>query len=384
MKVDAAAAIATTNPFPPHYIIQPMRNTFGTLFTLTTFGESHGTAVGGIVDGMPAGIEVDLSFIQHELDRRRPGQSQLTTSRKEADKVELLSGVFEGVSTGAPIGFIVYNQNQHSSDYDNLRSLFRPSHADYTYQQKYGVRDHRGGGRSSARITLSRCVAGALAKLVLRQQGISIQAYTSQVGPIALDRNYRHYDLSLTEQNAVRCPDDKQAKLMEQLIAEVKAEGDTIGGVISCVIKGCPVGLGEPEFSKLHAQLGAAMLSINAVKGFEYGEGFQGACERGSQQNDSFLPPHSAASPLPTRTNHSGGIQGGLSNGQDIYFRVAFKPVATILQQQDTVDAEGRQLTFTAQGRHDPCVLPRAVPVVEAMAAMVILDNLLLNKTIRA
>ena len=361
-----------------------MRNTFGTLFTLTTFGESHGTAVGGVVDGMPAGIEIDLSFIQHELDRRRPGQSALTTSRQEADKVELLSGVFEGVSTGAPIGFIVYNQNQHSSDYDNLRSLFRPSHADYTYQQKYGVRDHRGGGRSSARITLSRCVAGALAKLVLRQQDISIQAYTSQVGSIALSRDYRAYDLSLTEQNAVRCPDVEQAKLMEQLIAEVKAEGDTIGGVISCVIKGCPVGLGEPEFSKLHAQLGAAMLSINAVKGFEYGEGFQGVCERGSQQNDSFLPPHSAAAPLPTKTNHSGGIQGGISNGQDIYFRVAFKPVATILQQQDTVDAEGRQLTFTAQGRHDPCVLPRAVPVVEAMAAMVILDNLLLNKTIRA
>ncbi len=357
-----------------------MRNTFGNIFTLTTFGESHGPAVGGVVDGMPAGIKIDMDFIQHELDRRRPGQSRITTSRKESDRVELLSGVFEGYTTGTPIGFIVRNENQHSHDYENLRELFRPSHADYTYYNKYGVRDHRGGGRTSARITISRCVAGALAKLVLHQMGISIQAYTSQVGPIALDFDYKKYDLSKTEENAVRCPDAEKAKQMEQLITEVKGEGDTIGGVISCVVKGCPVGIGEPEFGKLHAQLGAAMLSINAVKGFEYGEGFEGASWRGSQQNDVFL---SKGDSVTTRTNHSGGIQGGLSNGQDIYFRVAFKPVATLLREQETIDIEGNATTFKAQGRHDPCVLPRAVPVVEAMAAMVILDNVLLNKTVK-
>ncbi len=362
-----------------------MRNTFGNIFTLTTFGESHGAAVGGVIDGMPAGIDIDMEFIQHELDRRRPGQSRLTTSRQEADRVELLSGVFEGRSTGAPIGFIVRNQNQHSNDYDNLRSLFRPSHADYTYYTKYGVRDHRGGGRSSARITISRCVGGALAKLALRQLGICIQAYTSQVGNIALDRDYHSYDLSQTEQNDVRCPDAEKARQMEELITQVKADGDTIGGVISCVISRCPIGLGEPEFSKLHAQLGAAMLSINAVKGFEYGEGFAGSSWRGSEQNDVFLASDNAdtQSTLSTKTNHSGGIQGGVSNGQDIFFRVAFKPVATLLREQQTVDTEGRSLTYTAQGRHDPCVLPRAVPVVEAMAAMVILDNLLLNRTVR-
>ena len=362
-----------------------MRNTFGNIFTLTTFGESHGAAVGGVIDGMPAGIDIDMEFIQHELDRRRPGQSRLTTSRQEADRVELLSGVFEGRSTGAPIGFIVRNQNQHSNDYDNLRSLFRPSHADYTYYNKYGVRDHRGGGRSSARITISRCVGGALAKLALRQLGICIQAYTSQVGNIALDRDYHSYDLSQTEQNDVRCPDAEKARQMEELITQVKADGDTIGGVISCVISRCPIGLGEPEFSKLHAQLGAAMLSINAVKGFEYGEGFAGSSWRGSEQNDVFLASDNAdtQSTLSTKTNHSGGIQGGVSNGQDIFFRVAFKPVATLLREQQTVDTEGRSLTYTAQGRHDPCVLPRAVPVVEAMAAMVILDNLLLNRTVR-
>lgn len=362
-----------------------MRNTFGNIFTLTTFGESHGAAVGGVIDGMPAGIDIDMEFIQHELDRRRPGQSRLTTSRQEADRVELLSGVFEGRSTGAPIGFIVRNQNQHSNDYDNLRSLFRPSHADYTYYTKYGVRDHRGGGRSSARITISRCVGGALAKLALRQLGICIQAYTSQVGNIALDRDYHSYDLSQTEQNDVRCPDAEKARQMEELITQVKADGDTIGGVISCVISRCPIGLGEPEFSKLHAQLGAAMLSINAVKGFEYGEGFAGSSWRGSEQNDVFLASDNAdtQSTLFTKTNHSGGIQGGVSNGQDIFFRVAFKPVATLLREQQTVDTEGRSLTYTAQGRHDPCVLPRAVPVVEAMAAMVILDNVLLNRTVR-
>jgi len=357
-----------------------MRNTFGHLFTLTTFGESHGEAIGGVVDGMPAGIEIDTTFIQQELNRRRPGQSKITTSRQEADQVELLSGVFEGHSMGCPIGFIVRNQNQHSQDYENLRTVFRPSHADYTYYNKYELRDHRGGGRSSARITISRCVGGALAKLALRQLGISVQAYTSQVGDIALERDYRLYNLDLTEQNAVRCPDQEKARQMEQLIEQVKAEGDTIGGIITCVIKGCPSGLGEPEFSKFHAELGAAMLGINAVKGFEYGEGFSGVTARGSEQNDVFVSENSS---LSTKTNHSGGIQGGISNGQDIYFRVAFKPVATLLRPQQTVDMEGNETTVTPRGRHDPCVLPRAVPVVEAMAAMVVLDHYLLNKSVK-
>ena len=350
-------------------------NTFGKLFTLTTFGESHGAAIGGVIDGMPAGIDVDIDFIQSELNRRRPGQSKLTTSRQEGDKVELLSGVFEGKTTGCPIGFVVRNENQHSQDYENLRTLFRPSHADFTYYNKYGVRDHRGGGRSSARITISRVVGGAFAKLALRQLGISIQAYTSQVGDIALERDYKKYDLTLTETNDVRCPDPEKAQEMATLIEQVKAEGDTIGGVITCVIKGCPVGLGEPEFDKLHAQLGNAMLGINAVKGFEYGEGFAGVTQRGSEQNDIFTVEHGL--PVTTKSNHSGGIQGGISNGQDIYFRVAFKPVATLLREQQTVDLDGNPTTFTAKGRHDPCVLPRAVPVVESMAAMVILDNYL-------
>ncbi len=353
-------------------------NTFGQIFRLTTFGESHGEAIGGVVDGMPAGIDIDLEFIQQELNRRRPGQSKITTSRQEADQVELLSGVFEGKSTGCPIGFIVRNTNQHSQDYENMRCLFRPSHADYTYYNKYGIRDHRGGGRSSARITISRCVGGALAKLALRQMGVSVQAYTSQVGPIALDRDYKRYDLSLTETNAVRCPDQEKAQEMEELITQVKAEGDTIGGVITCIIKGCPIGVGEPEFGKLHAALGSAMLSINAVKGFEYGEGFDGVTARGSEQNDVFLSENGL---ITTKTNHSGGIQGGISNGQDIYCRIAFKPVATILTEQDTVDIEGNATTLTAKGRHDPCVLPRAVPIVEAMGAMTILDNILLKRT---
>ncbi len=353
-------------------------NTFGQIFRLTTFGESHGEAIGGVVDGMPAGIDIDVDFIQSELARRRPGQSNITTSRQEPDQVELLSGVFEGCSTGCPIGFIVRNQNQHSSDYDNMRQLFRPSHADYTYYYKYGTRDHRGGGRSSARITISRCVAGALAKLALRQLGITVQAYTSQVGNIALERDYHLYDLSLTETNAVRCPDAEKAAQMIALIEQVKSEGDTIGGVITCVVKGCPPGLGEPEAHKLHADLGAAMLSINAVKGFEYGEGFAGVTQRGSEQNDIF---RSVDGRITTASNHSGGIQGGISNGQDIYYRVAFKPVATLLQTQDTVDVNGQATTLTARGRHDPCVLPRAVPIVEAMTAMTIMDHFLLNKT---
>lgn len=355
-----------------------MRNTFGNIFTLTTFGESHGEAVGGVVDGMPAGIDIDTAFIQHELDRRRPGQSSITTSRKEPDRVELLSGVFEGKSTGCPIGFFVRNTNQHSQDYENMRHVFRPSHADYTYYEKYGIRDHRGGGRSSARITISRCVGGALAKLALRQLGITVQAYTSQVGDITTDRDYRLYDLSLTETNPVRCPDPEKASLMEELIKKVKAEGDTIGGVITCVIKGCPAGLGEPEFGKLHAALGSAILGINAVKGFEYGEGFDGVTMKGSAQNDIF---EQKDGHITTRTNHSGGIQGGISNGQDIYFRAAFKPVATILNEQETVDTEGHPTLLTVKGRHDPCVLPRAVPVVEAMASMTILDYYLFSKT---
>lgn len=354
-----------------------MSNTFGKIFTLTSFGESHGEAVGGVIDGMPAGIDVDMTFIQQELDRRKPGQSALTTSRKEKDEVELLSGVYEGKTTGAPIGFIVRNTNQHSHDYDNMRDLFRPSHADYTYYEKYGIRDHRGGGRSSARITIARVVGGALAKLVLRQIGIDIKAYTSQVGDIKLENDYLHYDLDTIEQNDVRCPDKEKAAEMEQLIKEVKSEGDTIGGVITGVIKGCPVGLGEPEFGKLHAQLGAAMLSINAAKGFEYGDGFAGVTMRGSEQNDAFTIENGK---ITTKTNHSGGIQGGISNGQDIVFRVAFKPVATLLKDQQTVDREGNMTTFKAQGRHDPCVLPRAVPIVEAMAAMTILDMYLLRK----
>ena len=357
-----------------------MSNTFGNIYRLTSFGESHGPGVGGVIDGFPAGIEVDLDFIQSELNRRRPGQSKLTTPRKEADEVEFLSGIFEGRSTGCPIGFLVRNANQHSTDYDNIRNVYRPSHADYTYTQKYGLRDHRGGGRSSARETIARCVAGALAKLALKQLGISITAYTSQVGHIALPHDYKAYDLRLTESNDVRCPDVEVADKMAALISEVKAEGDTIGGIISCVITGCPVGLGEPAFGKLHAALGNAMLSINAVKGFEYGMGFSGVEMRGSEQNDVF---YSTEQGIRTRTNRSGGIQGGISNGEDIYFRVAFKPVATLLQEQETVTLDGTNTTLKARGRHDACVLPRAVPIVESMAAMTILDYYLLNKTTR-
>lgn len=352
-------------------------NTFGTRFRLTTFGESHGAAIGGVIDGFPSGIAIDLDFIQAELDRRRPGQSLLTTARKEGDKVEILSGVFEGRSTGCPIGFIVRNENQHSSDYDNLRNLFRPSHADFTYQQKYGVRDHRGGGRSSARETVSRVVGGAFAKLALQQWGIQVTAYTSQVGAIALEHPYTAYDFSEIEKNPVRCPDPAKAEEMAALIQQVKGEGDTIGGIITGVIQGCPVGLGEPAFGKLHAELGAAMLSINAVKGFEYGSGFEGVSMRGSEQNDIFIP--SPDGGITTQSNFSGGIQGGISNGQDIYFRVAFKPVATLLREQTTVTLDGTPTRVTARGRHDACVLPRAVPVVEAMAAMVILDHIMLS-----
>ena len=351
-------------------------NTFGEIFRLTTFGESHGPAIGGVIDGMPAGISIDLGIVQHELDRRRPGQSALTTPRKESDRVEILSGLFEGKTTGTPIGFIIRNENQHSADYDNLRDVFRPSHADYTYYNKYGIRDHRGGGRASARETAARCVAGAFAKIALQTQGISVKAYTSQVGGIALPGTYKDYDLNAIESNAVRCPDAATAEKMADLIKSVKAEGDTIGGIITGVITGVPVGVGEPVFGKLHAALGAAMLSINAAKGFDYGSGFAGVTQRGSEQNDLFVA--DGEGHVHTLTNNSGGIQGGISNGEDIYFRVAFKPVATLLREQATIDKEGHAATINARGRHDACVLPRAVPVVESMAAMTLLDYLLL------
>ena len=314
-------------------------NTFGNIFRLTSFGESHGKAIGGVIDGFPAGITIDMEFIQKELNRRRPGQSAITTARKEADEVEFLSGIYEGVSTGCPIGFAVWNTNQHSNDYDNMKDVYRPSHADYTYTQKYGIRDHRGGGRSSARETIARVVAGALAKLALRQLGISITAFTSQVGPFKLDKDYTAYDLTSIENNPVRCPDQDLARQMADYIFRIKGEGDTIGGVISCVIKGCPVGLGQPVFGKLHAALGNAMLSINAVKGFEYGQGFSNMELKGSQQNDIF---YNNNGEIGFRSNRSGGIQGGISNGQDIYFRVAFKPVATVLMEQPTVDIHGK------------------------------------------
>jgi len=353
-------------------------NSFGTLFKLTSFGESHGPAIGGVIDGCPSGIELDMDFIQRELNRRKPGQSALTTPRKEDDEVQFLSGIYEGKTTGTPIGFVVWNKNQHSADYDDISRKYRPSHADYTYQMKYGIRDPRGGGRSSARETIARCVAGAIAKLYLKQEGIEIQAYTSQVGNIKLEGNYPAYDLERIEDNPVRCPDQDKAKEMEELIREVRSKGDTIGGVVSCVIKGAPIGLGEPVFGKLHAALGNAMLTINAAKGFEYGDGFNAGLYRGSEHNDSFFIDNGRIS---TRTNYSGGIQGGISNGQDIYFRVAFKSVATILMEQETVTVEGENTILKARGRHDPCVLPRAVPVVEAMAAMTILDYLLMRKT---
>ena len=358
-----------------------MKNSFGNIFRLTSFGESHGAAIGGIIDGMPAGIAIDLDAVQRELDRRRPGQSAIVTARNEKDRVRILSGIFEGVTTGTSIGFIIENENQHSADYGNIKDAFRPSHADYTYTTKYGLRDYRGGGRSSARETAARVVAGAFARQALAQLGIDLYAYTSQVGEIALSRDYRLYSRDAIDTNAVRCPDATKAAEMEQLIKQVKGEGDTIGGIITGVITGVPVGLGEPVFGKLHAMLGAAMLSINAVKGFEYGDGFDFATRRGSEVNDAFVTDD--AGHVSTATNHSGGIQGGISNGEDIIFRVAFKPVATLLRDVNTIDKDGNSITLKARGRHDPCVLPRAVPIVEAMAAMVILDAYMLNKTTR-
>ncbi|MES2567033.1 MAG: chorismate synthase [Bacteroidota bacterium] len=362
-------------------------NTFGTLFRLTTFGESHGTALGGILDGCPAGLNIDTDFIQKELQRRKPGQSHITTQRKEEDEVKFLSGIFEGKTTGHPIGFTIENTNQKPNDYEHIKDAFRPSHADFTYQEKYGIRDYRGGGRSSARETACRIVGGAIAKLYLNHLNISIQAYVSRVGPIKLEKSYTELDLSKTEESIIRCPDPASAYHMVSYIEDIRKAGDTIGGIVSCVIKGTPIGLGEPVFDKLHADLGKAMLSINAVKGFEYGEGFNSVNFKGSEMNDQFVPLTSRTSAnenkISTSTNHSGGIQGGISNGENIYFNVAFKPVATIMQDQQSVDKEGKETTIKGKGRHDPCVLPRAVPIVESMAALVIADFVLRNKTSR-
>jgi chorismate synthase len=351
-------------------------NSFGNIFRITSFGESHGAAIGVVIDGCPAGLEIDEAFIQHELNRRKPGQSHITTQRKEDDAFEILSGVFEGKSTGAPIAIVIKNQDARSKDYSHLENTFRPSHADFTYQEKYGIRDYRGGGRSSARETATRVAAGAIAKLILKKINVNIQAYVSQIGEIKTD-HYTSLDLSKTEDNIVRCPDAAIAKKMIELIDEVRKSQDTIGGVVTCVIKGAPIGLGEPVFDKLHAALGHAMLGINAVKGFEYGSGFEGVQLRGSQHNDAF---YKEGNRVRTKTNHSGGIQGGISNGEDIYFNVAFKPVATIMQDQNSVDHAGNETTVKGKGRHDPCVLPRAVPIVEAMAALVIADFYILNQ----
>jgi len=351
-------------------------NSFGKLVRLTTFGESHGPAIGGVIDGFPSGFDVDIEAIQAQLDRRKPGQSAIVTQRKESDQVHFLSGIFDGKTTGSPIGFVIYNDDQKSQDYDHLKSVFRPSHADFTYSAKYGHRDHRGGGRSSARETACRVVAGALASQLLKRYDIRISAWVDQVGDIRLSED-APIDRSLIDTNPVRCPDEKTARQMEELIRSVRKAGDTIGGAIRCEIVGVPTGLGEPVFDKLHADLGKAMLSINAVKGFEYGSGFQGIAMRGSAHNDIRQPGGVYSS------NNSGGIEGGISNGQDIYFRVAFKPVATIMQEQDTVDDTGNLAKTKGKGRHDPCVVPRAVVIVESMAALVILDHLLIHQSVQ-
>ncbi len=354
-----------------------MSNVYGTLFKISTFGESHGPAIGVVIDGCPPGLAIDEAFIQSELDRRKPGQSKITTQRKEDDVFKILSGVFEGKSTGTPIALVIENQDQRSKDYSHIAETFRPSHADYTYEAKYGVRDYRGGGRSSARETAARVAAGAIAKLLLKKHNVEINAFVSQVGDLAAP-HYTTLDLSKTEDNIVRCPDPSTAERMIALIDQVRLDRDTIGGVVTCVIKNTPVGLGEPVFDKLHAELGKAMLGINAVKGFEYGSGFEGVKLRGSQHNDEF---YNDGGRIRTKTNFSGGIQGGISNGEDIYFNVAFKPVATIMQDQSTVDKHGNETTVSGKGRHDPCVVPRAVPIVEAMAALALADFLLRDKT---
>ena len=347
-------------------------NSYGNLFKLTTFGESHGTAIGGVIDGCPPGVELDFEAIQNEMNRRKPGQSKIVTQRKEPDEVKFLSGIFEGKTTGTPIGFVIENANQKSHDYSHIKDSYRPSHADYVYDKKYGFRDYRGGGRSSARETASRVVAGAIAKQVLKD--IKINAFTSSVGDIFIDKPYQDLDFSKIESNDVRCPDQASAEKMIERIKQIRKEGDTIGGTVTCVLQNVPIGLGEPVFDKLHAELGKAMLSINAVKGFEYGSGFCGAAMKGSEHNDQFNIDGS------TKTNLSGGIQGGISNGMDIYFRVAFKPVATIMQTQTTIDNNGNEVEMQGKGRHDPCVVPRAVPIVEAMAALVLADFWLINK----
>jgi chorismate synthase len=347
-------------------------NTFGKLFKLTTFGESHGVAIGGVIDGCPSGLEIDFEAIQAEMNRRKPGQSEIVTQRKEPDTVEFLSGIFEGKTTGTPIGFTIQNTNQKSQDYSHIKEVYRPSHADYTYDKKYGNRDYRGGGRSSARETACRVVAGAIAKQLLKD--VKINAYTSSVGDIFLNKPYQELDFSKIEGNAVRCPDEATSELMINRIKEIRKEGDTIGGTVTCVLQNVPIGLGEPVFDKLHAELGKAMLSINAVKGFEYGSGFCGVQMKGSEHNDLFNADGT------TKTNLSGGIQGGISNGMDIYFRVAFKPVATLIQKQDAFDSHGNIVEMQGKGRNDPCVVPRAVPMVEAMAALVIADYFLRNK----
>lgn len=350
-----------------------MANTFGKLFTLTTFGESHGPAIGGVIDGCPAGIDLDFEAIQKELDRRKPGQSKIVTQRKEPDTVEFMAGIFEGKTTGTSIGFRIVNTNQKSKDYSHIKDQYRPSHADYTYTQKYGHRDYTGGGRTSARETANWVVGGAVAKQAIPQ--IKINAYTSSVGNIYLDTPYQELDFSKIESNIARCPDQDKAQEMIDYIGEIKKQGDTVGGTITCVIQNVPVGLGEPIFDKLHAQLGKAMLSINAVKGFEFGSGFEGAEMKGSDHNDIFNSDGS------TKSNHSGGIQGGISNGMDIYFKVAFKPVATVIQEQETIDKDGNIVKMMGKGRHDPCVVPRAIPIVEALAAMVVLDNMMLDQS---
>jgi chorismate synthase len=354
-------------------------NSFGTLFRLTSFGESHGAAIGGVIDGCPPGITIDSAFIRSEMRRRRPGQSKIVTQRMEEDKVEFLSGIFDGKTTGAPIGFLVRNTNARSNDYEALKDIYRPSHADFTYDAKYGFRDYRGGGRSSARETVARVVAGAIAKLILIRSGITINAYVSQVGDIEILKSYTELDFSQIEKNIVRCPDHLVAAEMIALIEKVRKEGDTVGGIISCVTKNVPAGIGEPVFDKLHADLGKAMLSINAVKGFEFGSGFSGSVMRGSEHNDVFVPAIGNKK-ISTSTNRSGGIQGGISNGEEIYFRVAFKPVATIIQKQRTVNSKGQPVEMSGRGRHDPCVVPRAVPIVEAMCALVLVDHLLRQK----
>ena len=358
-----------------------MSNSYGTLFKITTFGESHGLSVGVVVDGCPAGLEISAEEIQQELERRRPGQSNITTQRKEEDEIIVLSGLYENKTTGTPIAMMVNNKNQAGKDYSHLEHAFRPSHADYTYTTKYGLRDHRGGGRSSARETLARVAAGAIANKYLKQQNIQIASYVSAVGPIELKESYEALDLSLIDSNKIRCPEPATAEAMIKLVEETRKNRDTVGGVITCVIKGVPVGLGEPAFDKLHAELGKAMLSINAVKGFEYGSGFAGTKMFGSQHNDEFYTDENGK--IRTRTNYSGGIQGGISNGEDIYFRVAFKPVATILQPQTSINDTGESITLEGKGRHDPCVLPRAVPIVDAMAALVIIDFLLRQRAVR-